>query len=158
MLILLFTLFFTSDNRLLVIFSYISLLKHKVKLFLGETLLNKLLYFFRFTIVAMPRQHSTSVFQEQWLTDPLFINWLKKSAKDGQYAYCFLCLKDISVYNMGRQSLLSHMKSKKHKEKLLVMQKTVDIRAQLSSPKSTSENYIPEPIPQANDSEKSFQV
>ncbi|XP_051165127.1 uncharacterized protein LOC127283960 [Leptopilina boulardi] len=105
----------------------------------------------------MPRQHSTSVFQEQWLTDPLFINWLKKSAKDGQYAYCFLCLKDISVYNMGRQSLLSHMKSKKHKEKLLVMQKTVDIRAQLSSPKSTSENYIPEPIPQANDSEKSFQ-
>lgn len=53
-------------------------------------------------------------FQDVWLTDSEFRNWVRPMLGRPNYARCILCSCDIFLSNMGRQALVSHMKSKKH--------------------------------------------
>lgn len=54
-------------------------------------------------------------FQEHWLTE---FNWVKEGSIPG-YATCTICQKNNIYYaTMGRSSLTSHMKGKKHVEKV----------------------------------------
>lgn len=53
-------------------------------------------------------------FQDVWVTDSKFKNWVRPLSGRPNYARCILCFSDIFLSNMGRQALVSHMKSKKH--------------------------------------------
>lgn len=55
-------------------------------------------------------------FQERWLLDERFKNWLKKHPRDKNRAVCRLCNnKDFSIEKMGVSALVSHMNGKNHK-------------------------------------------
>ena len=54
-------------------------------------------------------------FQEDWLQNPDFKNWVRRDA-DRKKAFCIQCHKSIELSNMGTQALKSHMSGKKHKE------------------------------------------
>ena len=56
-----------------------------------------------------------TLFNSNWLEEEQFKSWLT-STKDGNKAICKLCKKDIELWNMGRQALVSHCSGKNHKE------------------------------------------
>ena len=53
-------------------------------------------------------------FSKDWLEDPDFKNWLVSCTNNTQ-ARCKHCQKTFNLSNMGRQALVRHAKSKKHK-------------------------------------------
>ena len=59
---------------------------------------------------------SKAIFQEQWLTDKSYKNWVSKG-KNNNYAKCVLCLKEIDLSTMGSAALDSHAKGARHKAK-----------------------------------------
>lgn len=61
----------------------------------------------------MPKYKRT-IFQYVWLKDFKFQNWLQSVPEKPDHARCMLCSCNIFLSNMGKQALLSHMKSKKH--------------------------------------------
>lgn len=57
-------------------------------------------------------------FQDSWLIDPQFSSWIAKG-KTPNTAICKVCNnKPIDLTSMGRTAVISHMKGKKHTEKL----------------------------------------
>lgn len=75
-------------------------------------------------------------FQEVWRTD---FSWVKEGPQKG-LAACILCKKDnISYGSMGRSALVSHAKSKKHKEQEANANKSLPLKSFFSQiPTSTS--------------------
>ena len=61
-------------------------------------------------------------FQKNWLTEPEFKVWLSADKSTPHSAVCRLCHKSFDIKSMGRTALLSHMKGKKHKEKLAFLE------------------------------------
>ena len=55
-----------------------------------------------------------TTFNRNWLTNPQFYGWLENVPSDARAAYCKLCCKKISLSNMGKAAIMSHMQSKKH--------------------------------------------
>ena len=100
-------------------------------------------------------------FQDKWLEQPEFKPWLSRD-KLVHNAYCRICSRSIDIRSMGRTALISHMKGKKHEDKLKFSQSSpitvftknkpaVDIPsnsathfAEVSTPKSQStlSNFI----------------
>ena len=77
-------------------------------------------------------------FNSAWLQEELFKPWLGTVEKDNHKARCIVCGLTFEVSNMGKQTLISHSKGKKHVEKLKYASKTK--QQQLKSffvPKST---------------------
>jgi hypothetical protein len=63
-------------------------------------------------------RHGKTRFQDSWLADPEVNSWLRRIPGELYAASCKLCPGQvISVSTMGRQALISHMKSQKHKTK-----------------------------------------
>ena len=56
---------------------------------------------------------STS-FNTAWLIHPKYSGWLEVVTGRPLIAFCKPCHKEISLSNMGKASLDSHLKSKKH--------------------------------------------
>ena len=55
-------------------------------------------------------------FQEAWMHDERFKQWVRKHPTDNKKAICLYCHKrEISLGNMGVSALTSHMKSNNHK-------------------------------------------
>ena len=57
------------------------------------------------------------VFQAKWLTDPE-LNCLVKRDSNIHAAFCRFCNKSIDLTTMGRTALVSHMKGRKHTDRL----------------------------------------
>lgn len=53
-------------------------------------------------------------FMDTWLIKDSYKQWLQRSSKGNQYAYCKFCRKDFSVTSMGEYALKSHSASAKH--------------------------------------------
>ena len=64
----------------------------------------------------MAKQHSTSTFQEFWLSDPKYELWIAVVESCKSKVRCKLCHKDFDVANNGVKALDSHQKGKKHQE------------------------------------------
>ena len=54
-------------------------------------------------------------FQDDWLMDNNFKNWIFKKENDAFSASCKICNKTISIADQGVKALESHEKSMKHK-------------------------------------------
>ena len=63
------------------------------------------------------KKHSSTTFQEEWFTNTQYKLWIGKS-KDGKYARCIFCCKDIDIPSMGSSALDSHSTGKKHKQRV----------------------------------------
>ena len=57
-------------------------------------------------------------FNNLWLVDPEFKDWIKENEKDSTAADCMLCKTTFSLKTMGRTALTSHTKSQKHLNRL----------------------------------------
>lgn len=64
------------------------------------------------------KDHSLSQFQEDWLTDDRFKEWVKRVPTNSHKAYCIICAKSINVTSSGCSALISHAKSKCHNDKI----------------------------------------
>ena len=62
----------------------------------------------------MSKQKDKCVFNESWLTDKRFSEWLKKETN--HRAYCKFCAKDFDVSNIGVSALKSNAEGQKHRE------------------------------------------
>lgn len=62
----------------------------------------------------MSKQKDKCIFNDSWLSDQRFSEWLKKAT--AYRAYCKLCAKDFDISNMGVSALVSHAGGKKHQE------------------------------------------
>ena len=60
----------------------------------------------------------TCKFQDIWLKDEQFANWLGK--KDNRTARCNICHLDIDISNLEKTGLTRHQSGRKHKERLPV--------------------------------------
>lgn len=83
-------------------------------------------------------KHGKTSFQEHWFNDPLLKDWILKKPNDVYSAGCRFCPQTISLCTMGRQSLISHMKGKKHKDKELAFNKS-NMKHFLSKPTKPSD-------------------
>ena len=59
----------------------------------------------------MSRIKSKATFQEQWLTDKVYKEWMTKG-KSNSYAKCVLCFKEIDLSTMGNGALASCKRGK----------------------------------------------
>ena len=55
------------------------------------------------------------IFNESWLSDSRFSQWLKRSGNSTK-ARCSYCQKDFDISNMGIAALTSHASGKKHSD------------------------------------------
>jgi hypothetical protein len=53
-------------------------------------------------------------FQNAWLSDPAFSQWIRENKESQFKADCILCKSSINISNNSRYSLIQHQKSKKH--------------------------------------------
>lgn len=59
-------------------------------------------------------------YRAEWERLPEFKGWLTVSRKGANFGLCKVCNKDI-VVKSGKDSLLKHIKSKSHKEKIKIV-------------------------------------
>ena len=64
----------------------------------------------------MPKKRVT-YFQDEWLDDDRFSNWVMKTHLK-THARCSICQRDFDLSTMGVSALLSCASGKKHKGKL----------------------------------------
>ena len=57
-------------------------------------------------------------FQEQWLEDLEFKDWLRKDKSDITKFRCIICSKSLNLSTSGRAALIDHAKGNKHKFEL----------------------------------------
>lgn len=69
---------------------------------------------FSFRISRMPRKHSATTFQEDWLSDAAYSGWIKKIPHQPSKAYCSVCHTTVDIETGGKAALDSHNNGKKH--------------------------------------------
>ena len=57
-------------------------------------------------------------FQEDWLNDPAFKDWLRKDSKNKAKARCVVCHETFELSFSGRSAITDHGKGNKHLEEL----------------------------------------
>ena len=73
----------------------------------------------QFTVMSQERKdYFISQFQEDWLTDDRFKEWVKRAPNNSHKAYCMICAKSINVMSSGCSALISHSKGKGHTDKM----------------------------------------
>lgn len=60
--------------------------------------------------------YKKTVFQDAWLSNPMFSTWLK-AVPNKYFGGCRLCNSEFSLSNMGKRAVTSHMKGQKHSGK-----------------------------------------
>ncbi len=88
-------------------------------------------------------------FNNSWLTNPSFENWVEKNASDPRTAKCRACSKIIDIANMGEAALKSHSTSKKHVQncKLMNSAQNNTLSGFMSNLASPSPKVMPKPPP-----------
>ena len=75
------------------------------------------------------------VFHLEWLSNPLYSEWLTEYKMDRYKAFCAVCKKDFSLGTMGEYALKSHVAGKAHKKNFsIVKQNTKIFVSDLSTP------------------------
>ena len=64
--------------------------------------------------VMSRKQHSSTTFQEDWLVDESFKDWIRKIPDKPFKAYCVLCSKSFDIKTGRRSALKSHKGSATH--------------------------------------------
>ena len=82
----------------------------------------------------MASKKTTSLFQTEWLKNPLYCNWLQENAQKKTEAHCELCFKDIDLSNMGKGVLDSHAESAKHKASVASATQSSQIKSFFPAP------------------------
>ena len=57
-------------------------------------------------------------FQDRWLADERYKDWILKDAADKYFAKCAVCVKRLSLASMGELVLWKHADTDGHKTKL----------------------------------------
>ena len=60
-------------------------------------------------------------FRREWLSNPLYSEWLAEHRQDRYKAFCAACKKDFSLGTMGEYALKSHAAGKSHENNLSVV-------------------------------------
>lgn len=60
-------------------------------------------------------------FRIEWLSNPLYSEWLAEYKKDRYKAFCAVCTKDFSLGTMGEYALKSHAAGKAHEKNLSIV-------------------------------------
>lgn len=63
-------------------------------------------------------------FNEKWLEKDEYKSWLWKDGQSSFQAFCVTCRKNIYLNVLGKCSLVSHMKGKKHGDYVKILKKT----------------------------------
>ena len=66
----------------------------------------------------MSKKHSTTTFQEDWLTDCRYKLWIRRVSNKPTKAYCTLCSSTIDIATGGKTALDSHKGGRGHDSKL----------------------------------------
>ena len=66
----------------------------------------------------MSKQKYKSKFQDEWLVNSKYKDWIRKVEKDVHSAYCSYCIKEISIAGQGSKALDGHATSQKHLERI----------------------------------------
>lgn len=75
-----------------------------------------------------------TVFNNDWLKDPLFGSWVRRHPFDARRAECILCDgRTFELGNMGRRALISHANGKKHQTAKSAKDRTQSQHDRLSS-------------------------
>ena len=95
-------------------------------------------------IVSRKRKRFLTKFQENWLKNEMFNNWLSK--KDDQTARCDPCSKDITIKYEGINALKKHKESDSHKQKMsaIKMSQSLSTFVVKTSNKESDETAISE--------------
>ena len=64
----------------------------------------------------MPLKVKKCHFQNEWLTNEEYSNWVQVVPKSRSRVKCSLCKTEIDISNMGVSALDSHAAGKKHKQ------------------------------------------
>ena len=64
----------------------------------------------------MPLKVKKCHFQNEWLTNEEYSNWVQVVPKNRSRVKCSLCKTEIDISNMGVSALDSHAAGKKHKQ------------------------------------------
>ena len=56
------------------------------------------------------------LFQDSWLRDPAFKDWIERDGNNVRNARCKICKKTIDIASMGRTAVKFHGNGKKHQE------------------------------------------
>ena len=80
----------------------------------------------------MPPNKKTR-FNLGWLEMKEYSSWISAVENDQLSAYCKLCFKTFTLSNMGEKSLSSHMKSQKHRQKVLSAEQSKSMALFLST-------------------------
>ena len=62
----------------------------------------------------MSKQKYKSKFQDEWLVNSKYKDWIRKAEKDVHLAYCSYYMKEISIAGQGSKGLDGHVISQKH--------------------------------------------
>ena len=66
-------------------------------------------------------------FHHEWLFDPKYSKWIMPDESSDNSVKCKVCICYIDLSNMGKASLDSHMRSKKHQTRIKEFNKTVPL-------------------------------
>ena len=61
---------------------------------------------------------SKTKFNEIWLKEVKYVQWLQKNHERQSSFKCKLCMKSYELNNMGKRALDAHANGKKHKERM----------------------------------------
>lgn len=76
----------------------------------------------------MSSKPKKTTFNEKWLLDPAFSSWLRRVEKDPYSAYCSTCCTSFALSNMGKQSVISHMRGRKHTSAVSIRTKSASLK------------------------------
>ena len=62
----------------------------------------------------MSKQKYKSKFQDEWLMNSKYKDWIKKVEKDAHSADLSYCMKEITIARQGSKALDGHVTSEKH--------------------------------------------
>ena len=72
--------------------------------------------------MKMPQRIKKCHFQNEWLTNEEYLNWLQAVPKNRSRVKCSFCKTEIDISNMGVAALDSHTAGKKQNISRLQMQ------------------------------------
>ena len=77
-------------------------------------------------------------FQDAWLEESEFKDWLRKDKTDVTNFRCAICSKSLTFSTSGREALIDHAKGSKHKTELSKVASFFNKKASISLTTSSS--------------------
>ena len=93
----------------------------------------------------MINQRKDRCFQEAWLEESEFKDWLRKDKTHVTKFRCAICSKSLTLSTSGRAPLIDHAKGSKHKTELSKVASFFNKKASISLTTSSSARISPSP-------------